>query len=308
VDEINKSYYAIIPANIRYDTEIPSNAKLLYSEITALCNEKGYCWPSNKYFADLYLVSERTISRWIRILIKKAYVTVEFQFKPGSKEIAKRYIKLAGNSASICEENNCLGGDKNVNTYRQNCHLGGDKNVRENNINNNNNIINNICDSDEESKEPQEGQPVTKDTCQYIMDLYSKVCTKLPKAIKLTDNRKKDIKKLIEMYTLEQIEAAFKNINDSNFCTGNNDREWRADFDFCINSNKVTNALEGKYKNSLNNKTNQSYQQNKPKPANKFHNFTPSDIHSESEMEALAEKRKEKLLKDIAQRSEKKGV
>ena len=34
MDEVNKSYYAIIPANVRYDKTLPANAKLLYAEIT----------------------------------------------------------------------------------------------------------------------------------------------------------------------------------------------------------------------------------------------------------------------------------
>jgi uncharacterized phage protein (TIGR02220 family) len=91
---MNKSYYAIIPANVRYDKELTPNAKLLYGEITALCNEKGYCWANNSYFADLYNVSKVSISKWINQLINKQYIYSEIIYKQGSKEIDKRYIYI----------------------------------------------------------------------------------------------------------------------------------------------------------------------------------------------------------------------
>ena len=78
-----KSYYAIIPANIRYDKDIPANAKLLYGEITALTNEKGYCWATNNYFAELYGVSVQSISGWIKTLKDKNYITTEIIYKEG---------------------------------------------------------------------------------------------------------------------------------------------------------------------------------------------------------------------------------
>lgn len=92
--EEQKSYYAIIPANVRYDTDLPPNAKLLYGEITALCNEKGYCWASNKYFADLYGVSKVSISKWINALASRGYISTEVTYKEGSKEIDNRYITI----------------------------------------------------------------------------------------------------------------------------------------------------------------------------------------------------------------------
>lgn len=72
----NVSYYAIIPAEVRYDKDLPPNAKLLYGEITALCNKEGYCFASNEYFANLYGVSKRSITGWIAALADKGYITV----------------------------------------------------------------------------------------------------------------------------------------------------------------------------------------------------------------------------------------
>jgi len=51
------SYYAIIPATVRYENRLKSAEKLLYSEITALANKNGYCFAQNKYFAELYNVT-----------------------------------------------------------------------------------------------------------------------------------------------------------------------------------------------------------------------------------------------------------
>lgn len=94
IAELKKSYYAIIPAEVRYDEELPPNAKLLYGEITSLCNEKGYCWATNQYFADLYKVSKITVSRWISTLYKKGYISVETLYKEGTKEIIGRHLYI----------------------------------------------------------------------------------------------------------------------------------------------------------------------------------------------------------------------
>ncbi len=89
-----KGYYAIIPANVRYDESLTPNAKLLYGEITALCNEKGYCWATNGYFAELYSVSKVSISKWIGSLKDAGYVSIEMEQDRGTKQILNRYIRL----------------------------------------------------------------------------------------------------------------------------------------------------------------------------------------------------------------------
>jgi hypothetical protein len=73
------SYYAIIPASVRYDAKISANAKLLYGELTALAQKEGYCWATNEYFAQLYAVSKRTISEWVSQLQTAGYIQVDVQ-------------------------------------------------------------------------------------------------------------------------------------------------------------------------------------------------------------------------------------
>ncbi|WP_034858432.1 helix-turn-helix domain-containing protein [Enterococcus casseliflavus] len=104
----HRGYFAIIPANVRYDQRLKANTKLLYGEITALCNERGFCWATNDYFADLYGVSKETISRWISQLIKFGYLNREIVFKDGTREISHRYLRI--NHPPI---------DVNVNRYPQ---------------------------------------------------------------------------------------------------------------------------------------------------------------------------------------------
>lgn len=89
------NYYAVIPANVRYDQNLPGKAILLYGEITALCNQKGFCWASNDYFAKLYKVNSSSIQRWTRSLEEEGYISREVVYKKGTKEIERRIIRLS---------------------------------------------------------------------------------------------------------------------------------------------------------------------------------------------------------------------
>ncbi|HHX16829.1 MAG TPA: helix-turn-helix domain-containing protein [Mollicutes bacterium] len=71
------SYYAILPAVVRYDSDLTPGAKLLYAEISSLCNEKGYCWATNRYFCELYSITDRTIRNLLKQLSNKNYIKIE---------------------------------------------------------------------------------------------------------------------------------------------------------------------------------------------------------------------------------------
>tara|TARA_R110000765_G_scaffold231482_2_gene334830 strand:- start:386 stop:1033 length:648 start_codon:yes stop_codon:yes gene_type:complete len=88
------NYYSIIPASVRYDKELTPNAKLLYAEITSLLQMNGVCYASNKYFSELYGKNKVTVSRWIKELRERGYISVSYTYKEGSNEIANRYMQI----------------------------------------------------------------------------------------------------------------------------------------------------------------------------------------------------------------------
>lgn len=120
------AYFSIIPAIVRYSNELPANAKLLYGEITALCNKDGYCFASNEYFAKLYKVSKDTIGKWVSLLVNNNFLKREIVYKKGTKEIEKRVLRLINSDHTLPT--------KKTVPYRQNDRYPTDEIVGDNNI------------------------------------------------------------------------------------------------------------------------------------------------------------------------------
>lgn len=134
----NPSYYAIIPADVRYDKRLKANEKLMYGELTCLTYKTGYCFASNKYFAELYGVTPQAISGWIKNLEKCGYITCEYLHN--GTEIKERRIRVIKDTNSTNdEEGNSTKLEKGINKtlkgYKQKFK---DNNTRDNNTSNNN--------------------------------------------------------------------------------------------------------------------------------------------------------------------------
>ena len=69
-------YWAVIPAEVRYNAALPPSAKLLYAEISSLTNREGYCYASNEYFERLFCLTDRTIRRLLAALEAAGYVHI----------------------------------------------------------------------------------------------------------------------------------------------------------------------------------------------------------------------------------------
>lgn len=156
------NYYSILTANVRYDKNLKANEKLLFSEITALSNKYGYCTASNRYFAELYQVTKRSIQDWISNLVQYGYITTTLVSKDG--QIIGRKIYL---SSGIKESKTTSRGvvkksspdEENFTGVVKKSSLGWGRNLHPNNTSNNNTSINNNILSGKEpdpTPEPEE--------------------------------------------------------------------------------------------------------------------------------------------------------
>ena len=122
-DEYKANYYAVIPAHIRYNQELKFAERLLYGEITALSTKEGYCFASNRYFADLYNVSISTISRWISHLVQIGSIDIKI-IRNEKNEVVERRLYIIDPYMQ-----------KNQYPYVQNDQYPIRKKVKDNNIN-----------------------------------------------------------------------------------------------------------------------------------------------------------------------------
>lgn len=86
--------------------------------------------------------------------------------------------------------------------------------------------------------------------CDFVLRLYHDRCPSLPKVLKLSDKRKMKIRVRFEemRFDYETLQQVFDKAEASSFMRGDNNRGWRADFDWIFNnSTNWLKILEGKY-------------------------------------------------------------
>lgn len=82
-----------IPADIWIDRDLSLNEKAILTEINSFSGEDG-CFASNQHFADFIDLSPNRCSTIITGLEKKGKIEITYTYQPGTKRIAKRYLKM----------------------------------------------------------------------------------------------------------------------------------------------------------------------------------------------------------------------
>lgn len=86
-----------IPKEIWLNENLTLLEKVFLVEIDSLDNEDG-CYASNDYFSSFFKLSKNRCSEIIKSLEKKGLVKVSYKYKPNTKLIEKRIIKVFENS------------------------------------------------------------------------------------------------------------------------------------------------------------------------------------------------------------------
>lgn len=195
--KVEGAYYAVIPSDVRYDPDLRPNAKLLYGELTSLCNSTGYCWATNEYFAELYGLSVGTVSRLISQLEKKGYIRCEMAATPKGSE-RRIYAGIFVVKGGL---------DENGNTPLDENEQGGlDENGKQNNTS-----MNNKQDNTPYSPPAGDEQPKSKKTKEgYRPDWFEELWKRYPRKDNKPAARKKWNEIKPDRQTCDQICAALE--------------------------------------------------------------------------------------------------
>lgn len=91
-----------------------------------------------------------------------------------------------------------------------------------------------------------------------VVEFYNQTCStcNLPKCMKLSDKRKKQIRARLRESGKEKVFEAITIASQSEFMNGMNDSGWRADIEFITSANKFLLILEGRYSHKSNGNVN----------------------------------------------------
>lgn len=103
-----------------------------------------------------------------------------------------------------------------------------------------------IASSNEDVSVAPTNQPLSK---QEVIEAWQgrMVAAGFPAIAKMTGDRERKLRARLKDSTLDEWQRAMDAMERSAFCRGENDRGWKADFDFLLQPKSFTKLLEGAY-------------------------------------------------------------
>ena len=83
-----------IPRDLWLSTDLSLQEKVLLVEIDSLSKTERGCFASNDHFASFLGLSKERARKVIASLVSKGYVSSEMEYRDGTKEVVRRWLKV----------------------------------------------------------------------------------------------------------------------------------------------------------------------------------------------------------------------
>lgn len=93
-NERTPGFWSVIPATVMFDTELRANEKLLYGIISAMANQKGYCYTTNATLGKWLDANPDTVSKWVRHLSRRGHITVHIDPEGDNADRRRIYLSV----------------------------------------------------------------------------------------------------------------------------------------------------------------------------------------------------------------------
>ncbi|HEO9032523.1 TPA: helix-turn-helix domain-containing protein [Serratia marcescens] len=225
--------------------------KLVLLKLADNASDQGECWPSVPYIAEQCEISERSVQNHIQQLVKDGLVRIEKRLAENGLNRSNVYhITLSASGAAPAPYGAAPA------PYGAAPAPGGESPAPGGGAAPAPRISQSFEPVNESPPNPQEGDDASapdksKIKYQDVADAYNEILgDRLPKVQELNDKRKRQIKRLLgELHepTLDAVKAYLETFADTAgpFYFGDNNRGWRAGFDYLLRSEVLVKTREG---------------------------------------------------------------
>lgn len=211
-----------------WEVDLPASQKIVLLALADCANDEGVAWPSIATIAKKASKSERTVQAMVADLEKAGHLKREQSPGKGCRYfIHPRKSITPAKSAPVQVSQE----------PPQNLHPTPAKSAPKPSKNHQEPSMDSASDD----------APPTKSEVMNGWNLLASECG-LPRVGKLTAQRDRQLKARLREYPeIQSWQSAFASIRGSPFLRGQNDRGWKADFDFLLQPKSFTKLVEGSY-------------------------------------------------------------
>ncbi|WP_455871653.1 helix-turn-helix domain-containing protein [Serratia proteamaculans] len=219
--------------------------KLVLLKLADNANDQGECWPAVQYIAEQCEISKRSAQNHIQQLVKDGLVRIEERKAENGLNRSNVYhlvLNSYGADAAPYGANPAPMGASAAGGRVQELHPESVSLEP---------VIEPIPPNPQAGDDADAPGKLPKVNYQDVADAYNEILgDRLPKVQELNDKRKRQIKRLLgELHesTLDAVKAYFETFGDAAgpFYFGDNNRSWRAGFDYLLRSDVLVKTREG---------------------------------------------------------------